>query len=102
MDNCMIFFFSFFYYSLFFFCLRFVSFLLCSEACSHGRSHQFFAASIFPDNIFTGYPCSSYETYKAGQCKKKNGIRMGEPVPNTARGVYYLETSDTSPFAQGR
>lgn len=73
-----------------------------TEACSHGRSHQFFAASIFKENVFTGYPCSSYETYRAGGCKKQNGIRMGDPVPKTARGIYYLQTSDSSPYAQGR
>ncbi|XP_055308491.1 lipase member H-like [Sitodiplosis mosellana] len=72
------------------------------EACSHGRSHQFFAASIFKKNVFTGYPCNSYESYRAGTCKKENGIQMGDPVPKTARGVYYLQTSDSSPYAQGR
>lgn len=73
-----------------------------TEACSHGRSHQFFAASIFKENVFTGYPCSSYETYRAGGCKKQNGIRMGDPIPKTARGIYYLQTSSSSPYAQGR
>lgn len=89
------------------FSIRFVFFLLLlwilsTEACSHGRSHQFFAASIFKENVFTGYPCSTYETYKAGGCKKQNGIRMGDPVPKTARGIYYLQTSSSSPYAQGR
>lgn len=73
-----------------------------TEACSHGRSHQFFAASIFEDNVFTGYPCSSYEAYQGGMCKKENGIRMGDPVPKSARGVYFLKTSSASPYAQGR
>lgn len=73
-----------------------------TEACSHGRSHQYYAASIFKENAFTAYPCSSYESYQAGMCNKQNGIRMGDPVPKTARGVYYLKTSGTSPYAQGR
>lgn len=72
------------------------------EACSHGRSHQFFAASIFEENVFTGYKCRTYETYQAGQCKKSNGVRMGHPVPLSARGVYFLQTSDSHPYAQGR
>ncbi|XP_031632237.1 lipase member H-like [Contarinia nasturtii] len=72
------------------------------EACSHGRSHQYYAASILKANVFTAYPCSSYESYQAGTCNKQNGIRMGDPVPKTARGVYYLKTSGTSPYAQGR
>lgn len=71
------------------------------EACSHGRSHQFFAESIISDKGFTGYPCSSYAAYSSGKCEKTDGIPMGEPTPNTARGVYYLKTSDSSPYAQG-
>ncbi|XP_055319678.1 pancreatic triacylglycerol lipase-like isoform X2 [Sitodiplosis mosellana] len=71
------------------------------EACSHGRSHQYFAASILKENVFTGYPCTSYESYRTGTCKKENGIRMGDPVPKTARGIYYLKTSSSSPYAQG-
>lgn len=71
------------------------------EACSHGRSHQFFAESVLTKG-FTGYPCHSYEEYNAGKCQKTNGIPMGDPVPRTARGVYYLKTSDSSPYSQGR
>lgn len=88
-----------------FFSYKQIQFIFSSqkiEACSHGRSHQFFAASIFKENVFTGYPCSTYEAYRAGTCKKENGVQMGDPVPKTASGVYYLQTSNSSPYAQGR
>lgn len=70
------------------------------EACSHGRSHQFFAESVL-SNGFTSYKCRSYEEYDAGRCEEKDGIPMGDSAPNTARGVYYLKTSDKSPYSKG-
>lgn len=72
------------------------------EACSHGRSHQYYAESILNSKSFTAYPCHSYEEYNTGKCKKENGIHMGDATPNTARGIYYLKTSDSSPYSQGR
>lgn len=83
-------------------CALLYSFHTRAEACSHGRSHQFYAASIYEENVFTGYKCRTYEQYQAGQCKKSNGVRMGHPVPLTASGIYFLETSDSHPYAQGR
>lgn len=73
-----------------------------TEACSHGRSHHYFAESILRQGNFTGYPCKTYETYEAGACKKENGVLMGDPTPRTSRGIYFLKTSDSSPYAQGR
>lgn len=88
-----------------FFLIQFLQFrfkFITVEACSHGRSHQFFAESIISDKGFMGYPCSSYAAYEAGKCKRTNGVPMGNPTPNTARGIYYLKTSDSSPYAEGR
>lgn len=79
----------------------FIISLIRIEACSHGRSHQFFAESILKKG-FTAYPCRTYEEYNTGRCKEKDGIPMGDSTPNTARGVYYLKTSDSAPYSQGR
>lgn len=77
--------------------------MLCriSEACSHGRSHQFFAESITNEKGFTAYPCESWDSYNSGKCKT-GGISMGAATPNTAKGLYYLKTSDSPPYALGR
>ncbi|XP_059617748.1 uncharacterized protein LOC132262484 [Phlebotomus argentipes] len=70
------------------------------EACSHGRSHQYFAESIFSDQ-FISYPCRSWAGYKANRCGKKLES-MGEPLSRKARGVYYLETNGSKPYAKGK
>lgn len=71
-----------------------------SEACSHGRSHQFFAESITTKKGFIGYPCESWEAYNQGKCKE-NPTPMGEPTPMSTTGIYYLRTSDKKPYALG-
>lgn len=70
------------------------------EACSHGRSHNFFAESLITKKGFVAYPCPSYDDYKKGKCKE-NPILMGEPTPEASSGVYYLKTSDKAPYALG-
>lgn len=72
-----------------------------SEACSHGRSHQFFAESITNRNGFAAYPCESWEAYESGKCRS-GAIPMGDATPRSAKGVYYLRTTDSAPFAMGR
>lgn len=72
------------------------------EACSHGRSHHYYAESILRQGNFTGYPCRTYETYESGACKKEKGVLMGDPTPRNARAIYFLKTSDSSPYAQER
>ncbi|GAB0095878.1 inactive pancreatic lipase-related protein 1 [Sergentomyia squamirostris] len=74
-------------------------FALILDSCSHGRSHQYYAESIFTDQ-FISYRCRSWAAYRAKQCSK-GSIPMGHPVPNTARGIYYLETNGESPYAKG-
>ncbi|XP_055683759.1 phospholipase A1-like [Lutzomyia longipalpis] len=70
------------------------------EACSHGRSHEYFAESIF-SNQFISYPCRTWAGYKANRCGKHTEL-MGDPVSRNARGVYYLETNGKSPYAKGK
>lgn len=69
-----------------------------TASCSHSRAHELYAASILPENVFIGYACSDYLSYMNGNCNRENGIRMGDPTPRTAFGVFYLETSNKAPY----
>ncbi|KAJ6626577.1 Pancreatic triacylglycerol lipase, partial [Pseudolycoriella hygida] len=71
-----------------------------TEACSHGRSHKFFAESITSPIGFYGHYCDSYDSYIKGKCPA-NSMIMGDPTPSSARGVYYLRTNAEPPFALG-
>ncbi|CAH0555108.1 unnamed protein product [Brassicogethes aeneus] len=62
------------------------------EACSHGRSWQYFANSINISKPFMAYHCSTYEDFVMGRNCYGDSIPMGDPVPLTARGTYYLKT----------
>lgn len=68
-------------------------------ACSHGRSYYFFAESITIPNGFISFPCDSQDNYRKGNCKS-NPIPMGDQVPRTARGMYYLETGGSKPYSR--
>lgn len=70
-------------------------------ACSHGRSHEYFAESINTQVGFYSYPCGAYPLFYFGACKS-DPILMGDRVPPTAKGVYYLKTgSEKGSFARG-
>ncbi|XP_034257115.1 pancreatic triacylglycerol lipase-like [Thrips palmi] len=71
-----------------------------AEACSHGRSYQFFAESIRSKD-FVGLACESWEGFYNGSCADGATAVMGEHTPHTTRGVYYLTTNDEAPFAKG-
>ncbi|XP_063697711.1 uncharacterized protein LOC134828659 [Culicoides brevitarsis] len=65
-----------------------------SGACSHGRSYEFFAESINPKKApFQAYPCSDFTEFRKGRCLS-NPVTMGDNVPKTAKGNYYLMTRD--------
>lgn len=66
--------------------------------CSHRRSIKYFGETIGRKG-FTAYRCHSYREFRSGDCSDKQGIQMGDSVPSTARGVYYLNTNAASPFA---
>lgn len=68
------------------------------EACSHGRSWQYFQASIDRRVRFQGYKCLTWPDFQAGNCQK-NPVVMGDPTPSSASGTFYLRTSGSQPFA---
>uniref|UniRef100_A0AC11CLV0 Pancreatic lipase related protein 3 n=1 Tax=Ovis aries TaxID=9940 RepID=A0AC11CLV0_SHEEP len=80
--------------------------------CNHARSHRFYAESILNPDAFIAYPCTSYESFKAGNCFHcpKGGcptmghfadrFHLKEMKPN--RLYYFLNTGTLSPFARWR
>ncbi|XP_013103655.2 inactive pancreatic lipase-related protein 1 isoform X1 [Stomoxys calcitrans] len=78
----------------------------CSEigqiftGCSHGRSYEYYAESINSDKGFYALPCTSLFDIKGNNCTGDK-ILMGDPIPHTAQGIYYLKTSDKPSFALG-
>uniref|UniRef100_A0A1A9WAL0 Lipase domain-containing protein n=1 Tax=Glossina brevipalpis TaxID=37001 RepID=A0A1A9WAL0_9MUSC len=68
--------------------------------CSHGRSYEYYAESINSTKGFYAVPCSSLDEIKGKNCTGKK-ILMGDPVPRTAQGIYYLKTNSKPEFALG-
>lgn len=71
-----------------------------TEACSHGRSHAFFAESINTNVGFYARSCDQWNGYVDANCKEFP-ILMGEHVPRNVRGNYYLRTGSEPPYALG-
>lgn len=68
-------------------------------ACSHGRSYRYFAESIHSKNGFMAFECKSWDDYQAKKCEG-DPIAMGEAVPKSANGTYFLETTSGPRFAR--
>ncbi|BES87648.1 Lipase [Nesidiocoris tenuis] len=66
--------------------------------CSHGRSYQFFAESVDPTHHFSGQKCHSVVVGVPYNCGGELAD-MGYYVPPKTRGIYYLTTASSPPFA---
>ncbi|XP_065574623.1 pancreatic triacylglycerol lipase-like [Artemia franciscana] len=71
-----------------------------NSGCSHSRSNQYYIESI-TSNAFRSKNCSSYGEFLAGNCDLNAEAFMGNGVSTDARGNFYLQTNEESPFAQG-
>ncbi|XP_065355472.1 pancreatic lipase-related protein 2 [Calliphora vicina] len=72
--------------------------------CNHFRSNIYYAESMVTDEGFWSYNCGSYMEFVYNQCANYSDIPhalMGYYVDESARGSYFLETNDKSPYAQG-
>ncbi|XP_055533686.1 pancreatic lipase-related protein 3-like [Wyeomyia smithii] len=77
---------------------------LTLHACSHYRSTAFFAESILLPLNFVAYHCEFKEIFNSPSenCRgNAKSIFMGEHVNHSARGTYYLETSNLPPYGLG-
>ncbi|RVE46866.1 hypothetical protein evm_008511 [Chilo suppressalis] len=70
------------------------------EACSHGRSHEFFLESIDSTIPFTAYPCESWDDFTQNKCQS-NATPMGYNVRKSNWGDFYLHTKNESKYAMG-
>ncbi|XP_077287742.1 pancreatic lipase-related protein 2-like [Arctopsyche grandis] len=75
------------------------------SGCNHWRAVLYYAESINSNIGFFGMKCSSWIYYMLGWCTTDNSTEemiMGEYTPNTAQGLYFVNTNSESPYAQGR
>ncbi|KAK2720757.1 hypothetical protein QYM36_004589 [Artemia franciscana] len=70
------------------------------SGCSHARAHQYYVESI-RSNAFRAKQCGSYDEYLAGVCNSNTEEYMGFVVSTSARGNFYLQTNENSPYAKG-
>ncbi|KAK4016737.1 hypothetical protein OUZ56_031701 [Daphnia magna] len=72
-----------------------------TTCCSHCRAVDYFTESITSEVGFRAVRCDSWDTFLSGACNENESVLMGEYVPETATGVFYLTTNDASPYAKG-
>lgn len=72
------------------------------DHCNHMIAIAYFAESIQSKDGFWSKKCKNFEGILEGKCDSDGSYKKmgGEPI-NTTEGVYYLETGDDFPFAQG-
>lgn len=72
-------------------------------ACDHQKVTPYFIESITTKVGFWAAPCSNLVLYLIGWCTNEETkyIKMGEDVPRSARGIYYLDTNARKPYAKG-
>ncbi|XP_014343729.1 pancreatic triacylglycerol lipase-like [Latimeria chalumnae] len=80
-------------------------------ACNHLRAYKYYSDSITAKDGFIGYQCSTYESFKSGDClpcPRGSCPLMGHyadsyRVPlGTVNQKFYLNTGDARPFARWR
>ncbi|KMQ95967.1 pancreatic triacylglycerol lipase [Lasius niger] len=69
------------------------------EACSHGRSYEYFTESINSKTGFSATKCDSWDSYMNGKCANSQVVLMGENVDRTAEGLFFLRTRSSPPYA---
>ncbi|XP_055386436.1 lipase member H-A [Condylostylus longicornis] len=72
-------------------------------ACDHTKVTPYFIESITTQVGFYAGPCPNLFTYLIGWCEPKPSdyVLMGEHVSKKARGVYYVTTNPSPPYARG-
>lgn len=64
------------------------------------RAPAYFSESV-NSNGFIGTSCDSYRNFEAGLCAYNQDALMGENASKDVRGIFYLNTASSSPFALG-
>ncbi|XP_033322501.2 pancreatic triacylglycerol lipase [Megalopta genalis] len=72
-----------------------------SNTCSHLRAYKYFAESINSKVGFEAVKCPTYSDFRQGACNSNDKVFLGGPNPNNdAKGVYFFDTNEYSPFAK--
>ncbi|XP_055383773.1 pancreatic triacylglycerol lipase-like [Condylostylus longicornis] len=77
--------------------------VITATSCSHLRAPLFYAESIQLPYSFASFPCSLKSILKE-KCylrKSKNVVFMGENLSKNAKGSYYLQGNNVSPYGLG-
>uniref|UniRef100_A0A182N1V2 Lipase domain-containing protein n=1 Tax=Anopheles dirus TaxID=7168 RepID=A0A182N1V2_9DIPT len=80
-----------------------------TDSCSHARSTGFFAESIALPSNFVACACSREEIARQDdiclpdvrESSMRECVLMGESLPSSARGTFYIRTSRVPPFGLG-
>ncbi|EDS44107.1 vitellogenin [Culex quinquefasciatus] len=72
-----------------------------NPACSHARAWELYAETVYPgqENNMLAVKCNSVLSLDTGACPGKS-IPLGFACPKTAKGNYFLKTSDQTPFGK--
>nr|CAD7405006.1 unnamed protein product [Timema poppensis] len=73
------------------------------RSCAHHRAPAFYAESIARSTPFTATECGSYSDFSNNKCESRPTAVMGAYTPSSghARGSFYLDTNNDSPYALG-
>ncbi|XP_063218397.1 lipase member H-like [Bacillus rossius redtenbacheri] len=71
------------------------------QRCSHVRALYYFEESITSEVGFRAKNCDSWADYESGSCAGNATVLMGDPTPMSTRGVFYLHTAGSKPYALG-
>ncbi|XP_016838416.1 pancreatic lipase-related protein 2-like [Nasonia vitripennis] len=69
------------------------------EACSHGRSYQYFTESINSNVGLRAKQCETWDKYLQGDCDNSESALLGEHVDKSSRGSFFLRTRSEPPYA---
>ncbi|XP_041980258.1 lipase member I-like [Aricia agestis] len=70
-------------------------------SCSHLRAAQIYAESIKNPKSFVAIQCQSWQQFESNACADQQYAVLGYGSSASTRGLYYLRTSASPPFALG-
>ncbi|XP_049296733.1 pancreatic lipase-related protein 2-like [Anopheles funestus] len=74
-------------------------------SCAHARAVHFYVESILSRHGFIGQQCQAFQNIRDGMCTQTGvSSRMGGEPPNVdgaPTGIFFLQTSNSFPFAVG-
>ncbi|XP_062959081.1 pancreatic triacylglycerol lipase-like isoform X2 [Cynocephalus volans] len=85
--------------------------IIDSLSCNHGRSYEFYTASVINPDGFAGFPCTSYEDFtedKCFPCPSEGCPQMGHYADRYSGRTsevgqeFYLNTGDSKNFPRWR